>query len=37
LTANGAVNSIIDGGRGKSDIWRINADDEYHEEIEAPP
>jgi len=33
LAANSAVSSIIDGGSGKSDIWRINAEDEYHEEI----
>jgi protoporphyrinogen oxidase len=33
LAANGAVSSIIDGGIGKADIWRINAEDEYHEEI----
>jgi protoporphyrinogen oxidase len=32
LTANIAVNSMIDGGSGKSGIWRINADGEYHEE-----
>jgi protoporphyrinogen oxidase len=31
LAANSAVSSIIDGGTGKSDIWRINAEDEYHE------
>jgi hypothetical protein len=37
LAANGAVNSIIDGGHGKSEIWNINAEDEYHEEIGAPP
>ncbi len=34
LAATTAVSSIIDGGRGKADIWRINADDNYHEEIE---
>jgi protoporphyrinogen oxidase len=33
LAANSAVSSIIGGGSGKSDIWRINAEDEYHEEI----
>jgi protoporphyrinogen oxidase len=33
LTANGAVNSIINGGANKEEIWRINADGEYHEEI----
>jgi protoporphyrinogen oxidase len=35
LTANVAVNSMIDGGSGKSNIWRINADGEYHEEAAA--
>jgi protoporphyrinogen oxidase len=35
LAANSAVTSIISGGRGKLDIWRINADEEYHEEIDA--
>ncbi len=24
---------MINGGGGKSDIWRINAEGEYHEEI----
>ena len=32
LAADRAVTSMINGGRGKSDIWRINAEDEYHEE-----
>ena len=36
LAANGAVSSIIDGGADKSHIWRINAEDEYHEEIDEP-
>jgi protoporphyrinogen oxidase len=36
LAANGAVSSIIDGGAGKSHIWRTNAEDEYHEEIGEP-
>jgi hypothetical protein len=36
LAANSAVSSIIDGGSGKADIWRINAEDEYHEEIGGP-
>jgi protoporphyrinogen oxidase len=36
LAANSAVSSIIAGGRGKSDIWRINAEDEYHEEARDP-
>lgn len=34
LAANGAVTAIMNGGRGKSDIWQINAEDVYHEEIE---
>ena len=34
LAANGAVNSIIDRGRGKAAIWDINAEDDYHEEID---
>jgi protoporphyrinogen oxidase len=34
LAANAAVNSIINSGEGKSGIWQINADDEYHEERE---
>jgi protoporphyrinogen oxidase len=33
LAANSAVSSIIDGGGGKSDIWRINAEGGYHEDI----
>ena len=33
LTANIAVNSMINGGSGKSSIWRINADGEYHEDV----
>ena len=33
LAANGAVDAILNGA-GKSEIWRINADGEYHEEIE---
>jgi hypothetical protein len=36
LAANSAVSSILNGGRGKSDIWRINAEDAYHEEIDEP-
>jgi protoporphyrinogen oxidase len=31
LAANGAVTSMINGGAGKSDIWRINSEDAYHE------
>ena len=33
LAANSAVSSIIDRGHGKSQIWDINAEDEYHEEF----
>jgi protoporphyrinogen oxidase len=33
LAANGAVTSMVNGGAGKSKIWRINSEDEYHEEI----
>ena len=33
LAANSAVSSIINRGAGKSEIWRINSEDEYHEEI----
>jgi protoporphyrinogen oxidase len=32
LAANSAVDSIVNHGRGKSEIWRINSEDEYHEE-----
>jgi protoporphyrinogen oxidase len=35
LAANGAVDSIINCGQGKSDIWRINVEGDYHEEIDA--
>jgi len=35
LAANGAVSSIINGGFGKSDIWRINEEEAYQEEIGA--
>jgi protoporphyrinogen oxidase len=34
LAANSAVNSILNFGAGKSEIWAINAEDEYHEEIQ---
>jgi protoporphyrinogen oxidase len=36
LAANGAVTAIIRGGAGKGDVWRTNAEDEYHEQIGAP-
>jgi protoporphyrinogen oxidase len=34
LAANAAVNSILNGGQGKSEIWRINTEDDYHEKID---
>ena len=34
LAANSAVNAILNSGEGKADIWAINAEDEYHEEID---
>jgi protoporphyrinogen oxidase len=34
LAAKGAVDAMVNCGRGKSEIWRINAEDGYHEEIE---
>ncbi|MFI4891467.1 MAG: NAD(P)/FAD-dependent oxidoreductase [Steroidobacterales bacterium] len=33
LAANGAVDAMLNGGRGKAAIWAINAEDDYHEEI----
>jgi protoporphyrinogen oxidase len=36
LAAGSAVESIVNDGRGKSEIWNINAEDEYHEEIAEP-
>lgn len=36
LAANAAVNSINTCGHRKSEIWNINAEDEYHEEISTP-
>jgi hypothetical protein len=33
LAANGAVDAILNGGIGKSKIWEINAEDNYHEEL----
>ena len=32
LAAKGAVDSIIDGGTDKQEIWRTNAESEHHEE-----
>jgi protoporphyrinogen oxidase len=34
LAANSAVSSILNSGRGKAEIWSINAEDSYHEQIE---
>jgi protoporphyrinogen oxidase len=34
LAAKVAVTSIINRGQGKSEIWNVNAEDDYHEEIE---
>jgi protoporphyrinogen oxidase len=31
LAANSAVGAIIDPGIGKSQIWQVNAEDDYHE------
>jgi protoporphyrinogen oxidase len=36
LAANSAVSSMINGGVGKREIWHINAEDAYHEEIGEP-
>jgi protoporphyrinogen oxidase len=33
LAANAAVSAILAAGQGKSEIWQINAEDDYHEEI----
>ena len=33
LAADAAVSAIINHGEGKSAIWRINTDGEYHEAI----
>jgi protoporphyrinogen oxidase len=35
LTAKSAVNSIVNHGGNKQDIWRINTDDEYHEQLDT--
>jgi protoporphyrinogen oxidase len=35
LAANAAVTAIVSGGN-KSDIWSINVDNEYHEEMDTP-
>jgi protoporphyrinogen oxidase len=36
LAANAAVTAIVSGG-SKSDIWSINVDNEYHEEMDSHP
>jgi protoporphyrinogen oxidase len=36
LAANSAVSSMINFGEGKSDIWSINVDSDYQEEIDDP-
>ena len=36
LAANSAVNSIINGGVDKQEIWPTNAEGEYHEEVVEP-
>ena len=33
LSANAAVSSLLNQGLGKSDIWNINAEEDYHEEV----
>jgi len=35
LAANSAVSSLIGGGAGKAEIWRVNPEGEYHEETSA--
>jgi hypothetical protein len=32
LAAKLAVSSMTNAGAGKADIWRINADEDYHED-----
>jgi protoporphyrinogen oxidase len=33
LSASTAVSSILDQGRDKSEIWNINAEEDYHEDV----
>ena len=35
LAASSVVDSIINGGQGKEAIWNVNAESEYHEEIQG--
>jgi protoporphyrinogen oxidase len=34
LAANSAVNAMLRGGQGKTAIWQVNAEDDYHEQID---
>jgi protoporphyrinogen oxidase len=34
LTAKRAVDSILDHGRGKAEIWNVNTENEYHETLD---
>ena len=34
LAANSAVTAMLSGSSGEAEIWTINADDGYHEEID---
>jgi protoporphyrinogen oxidase len=36
LAADAAVKSIVANGAGKSEIWNINAESDYHEEMNEP-
>jgi hypothetical protein len=36
LAANSAVNSLINGGGDKQEIWRTNAEGKYREEVAEP-
>jgi hypothetical protein len=36
LAASSAVSSMMNGGNGKREIWRVNAEDDYHEAIGGP-
>jgi protoporphyrinogen oxidase len=37
LAANLAVSSMTNSGAGKADIWQINAEEDYHEELGENP
>jgi hypothetical protein len=34
LAANRAVDAILNHGRGKAQIWDVNAENEYHETVD---